>query len=590
MSGIDLIEALDFLDAEYVQDARNFQRHIPSWLKWVSVAACICCLLLVGGLSLQHIFKAVSLVPDSEALASVTFDEDDCEIITSKTGLSMAVPVAYLDDFDVDLTYTHTVEGDPIHRELIFAFNDEYNRASGGFVWGIYAQSAQEWTAQLQEGQTESMDSLYFTPIGRSGDQVYTLAYYSPLLSEPEQYDPASCESVSSYYQHMENGLLMLEDFLARNQLEPVNEWWDWQDYYQRKLLKPLEVQLENLQQSDDDAEVLLSEYYGVTLEVPAKYAGEFVVDACFTSYRTEYDILNDMAFGFYDNTNQNTEGFVWGIYAHFTPEKWDDYVESGDADTYYSFDYTVLGQREKQTCVLVYYPTDPTDNGYLQYDPESYESVNAYYEHLVAGYHVLDDFVQRNGLTEDLSHGDWQELYQKQLLKPLEILLEELEDESNPTPLLWSYSGELNIIEDCMEYSENQRTMTLFDPITREILGYGGNIFWLEALSYEEYTQFIADDPVAEPFEDGWYGSVDPCGFVFARDEEHYYILNTPTDLQYDPLDTASSSSYLTYMEASMEILESVISLNDLTCNPHWGEEFSQKLFYELFQNTPAA
>ena len=48
MTGLELLEGLSFVDERFIQEAENARlgRSIP-WMKWLSVAACLC-ILVVG--------------------------------------------------------------------------------------------------------------------------------------------------------------------------------------------------------------------------------------------------------------------------------------------------------------------------------------------------------------------------------------------------------------------------------------------------------------------------------------------------------------------------------------------------------------
>lgn len=154
----------------------------------------------------------------------------------------------------------------------------------------------------------------------------------------------------------------------------------------------------------------------------------------------------------------------------------------------------------------------------------------------------------------------------------------------SSDTPLKYELPASLTE-EACIEFSEDGKTMTFFDPLTRAHLGYGGKIWRINIYTQEEFHRL--DHQYDELLDNGWYGHMDPSGYMYAQDEGCVYVLNTPTDLQYDPNDSESNASYLKYMEAGLEILESIIDHNDLTVNPNWNEEIVKELFPELYADT---
>ena len=154
----------------------------------------------------------------------------------------------------------------------------------------------------------------------------------------------------------------------------------------------------------------------------------------------------------------------------------------------------------------------------------------------------------------------------------------------SSDTPLKCELPAGLTE-ETCIEFSEDGKTMTLFDPVSRDITDYDGKIWWIEIMTYEEFSS-LAEMPYEE-LTVGWYGYTDRRYYILATDQNDYYVLNIPSDVQYDPNNKESSQSYRNYMQAGLSILSSVVSCNDLELNPIWGPAAEQKLFPELYRDT---
>lgn len=82
MRGIDVIEALNDIDDKLLQNAKPHRRAAPFWLKYSSMAACICCVLLMSFFALTRLAnwgddvipETLASVPEAEASASSLAD------------------------------------------------------------------------------------------------------------------------------------------------------------------------------------------------------------------------------------------------------------------------------------------------------------------------------------------------------------------------------------------------------------------------------------------------------------------------------------------------------------------------------------
>ena len=244
-------------------------------------------------------------------------------------------------------------------------------------------------------------------------------------------------------------------------------------------------------------------------------------------------------------------------------------------------FSNTVIGTDEEYVYEIIH-PGYPEEF----YDDSTLESTTAYLNHLYSGLSLLEYFAEENNLE---LNSDWSEHYFNLTIAPVEEQLAFLQRVTaqntvviDDAPLKYSLPVEL-YSEGCVEFSEDGKTMTFFDPINRELVGYNsGRIWWLNIYTKEEFA--AVDHSYDEFLDSDWYGFMSPSGFMYAMDSEYVYVLNTPTDAQYLP---DGKDSYLSHMQAGIEILESVIELNSLTLNPHWNDRIIEDLFPELIADT---
>ena len=84
MKGIDIIDALNELDEELVQDAKRQGKTVPKWLKYSSLAACLCCLVGAAGIWLGTILSPPTEAPSTAAAAEQPISPQESLIIKSQ--------------------------------------------------------------------------------------------------------------------------------------------------------------------------------------------------------------------------------------------------------------------------------------------------------------------------------------------------------------------------------------------------------------------------------------------------------------------------------------------------------------------------
>ncbi len=260
MRGIDIIEAMENIDEKLVIDAKLHKKSAPAWLKYLSVAACICCVLL---LSLLMINRIISLgeenVPDTLAPTEESAQNSGIEnpqpentitLSSTRYPVTLTVPESYADHVLVDTPFIDDtlyeafdigVDVTASFENVAFSYHAYFSEqsASDGMVWLIVAYPIEEFSFEVYEQQQKGVAMvLTHTVIGTDDEYVYEIVH----PGYPEYfYDCSTLESTKTYLQHLQAGLTILEDFSLENGLETDP---DWSRFYQEFTIAPVEYQL----------------------------------------------------------------------------------------------------------------------------------------------------------------------------------------------------------------------------------------------------------------------------------------------------------------------------------------------------------
>ena len=324
MKGIDIIEAFGGIDNDLLLDAKRHKKAAPRWLKWASLAACLCCVTALTVLSLSRLTaspeprgtsfgagaptpgpEAPALPPDPEESAleptptptpeptptptpevqptpTPAPDRDYLELTSDQYQVTLYAPADYASEITTDTSLVDTTY-DVSFPDVAFSFVDTAAQtpAVAGRVWSI---SVRDRDSYDWDGIQEFLDFNFLynrVPLGTKGNYVYELVYSSP----GEQCDPEDPTAVFSYYCHLTDGLTMLEDFITRNGLE---EYPLWRDTYREKTITALEENLTDVLLNIDPAlRTDLVSAVGLTPESPA-YTNYGCTDPQLTLYVEE--------------------------------------------------------------------------------------------------------------------------------------------------------------------------------------------------------------------------------------------------------------------------------------------------------------
>ena len=169
---------------------------------------------------------------------------------------------------------------------------------------------------------------------------------------------------------------------------------------------------------------VFTSEKDAAALAVPEAYAAGIVPDDSFTLHSDAADsdyVFSDLVlFSFYDRAQQEPyPGLVWAI-LRYPPETAEKFAnERGtERELCAMMNHRALGSG--QDAVYALFCIGSSYAAGTQFDADSREAAQSYYQCASDGIAILREFVSRNELTPIPGALDWEEWYRKNILTPL--------------------------------------------------------------------------------------------------------------------------------------------------------------------------
>jgi hypothetical protein len=184
---------------------------------------------------------------------------------SSYANAKLYLPAGESDEFQADtaFSYAYDPSGDSSNvpkavtyekERAIFSFFDsaqtDYDR--DGLVWLIYKDPIDNLDSLIDSDSElgENAFLLNWHILGYDSDTVYTLFCIGMGFRDPyaDQLEWDTLESVQSYYDHLETGLEVLEDFVVKNGLTVPEGCVDWKSWYQENMLGKAKEQAEYLE------------------------------------------------------------------------------------------------------------------------------------------------------------------------------------------------------------------------------------------------------------------------------------------------------------------------------------------------------
>lgn len=261
MTGLDIIEAMQNIDERLILDAKRHKKNAPPLLRYISLAAIVCCVLFLSLLAINRIITpgeenipdtlapteestrdSAELPPETDETVTTSIWEEENTVLLSSARypVTMRVPEEYSKNVLVDTPFScvaHT--NTPIEYDNVaFSFYDHPLPESDmpGMVFLIIATPIEEFDFERYE-RYEGINWMFSnTVIGTDEEYVYEIIH--PGYPE-EFYNNFTLEDTTTYLNHLYVGYEILEEFASENNLE-VNS--DWGEHFTNLTISPVET------------------------------------------------------------------------------------------------------------------------------------------------------------------------------------------------------------------------------------------------------------------------------------------------------------------------------------------------------------
>lgn len=468
MKGIDIIEAMDRIDESLIIGAKQHKRSAPMWMRWVAMAACFCCIITLGAFSLRSILTPVTeevspgaLTSTPEETISVPPTTEPTEVPSvllhsEKYDLDLSVPEQYVDEISIDTPYTFTywtITEEILLNNAVFTFVDHTTQSLGGdgYVWTISKYHKEDFDWDEYNLYLEMDGLLNSLVIATDDTYVYELSHSSAI----DQIAEGSRDSLISYYEHCMAGYEILEDFVAQNGLTRNDDDFDRYMQYLEETVVEMYDQYTNLESDTQEEYTMLTGVAGGTgltadLYVPLRYKDSIdIATPCeFIWNETGVDLVYDYSnavFSFYDRNQEayGYDGLVW-IITEDPIENKDSIMkyDSEHGSLYYIFNHRILGMNEHKIYSLVTISPKYADS--RRYSIDNLAAIESYYQHVIDGITILEDFVVRNRLEVPEGIVSWREWYENNVVN---IVKEQLESVPETIKIAVHYETEFSML-----------------------------------------------------------------------------------------------------------------------------------------------
>lgn len=129
------------------------------------------------------------------------------------------------------------------------------------------------------------------------------------------------------------------------------------------------------------------------------------------------------------------------------------------------------------------------------------------------------------------------------------------------PIPGYWQEYGLCRVDR----YVDDHLLFTLYEPYTQEsYFPEAGREWSLLRYTYADYAARFTDWPLPEAYELVFGAAF----YIIGTDQQYVYLLDLPTDAQFDPDDALSAALFAMLQEGSQSIIERFMEINGITPN----------------------
>lgn len=174
-------------------------------------------------------------------------DEAVCILSSKQADAVLSISKEHIEDFKIDTPYPVTIKD--FDEEITLGFetaiysyydNTQHTYGYDGLIWQIIAKPISELDQFYEFDWDELCYTINVRFLGYDENYFYQLVCLGMLFKKDHQYDSENITSLQSYYEHMEYGILVIEDFIERNSLKTRDNVIEWKSWYIREIMGPI--------------------------------------------------------------------------------------------------------------------------------------------------------------------------------------------------------------------------------------------------------------------------------------------------------------------------------------------------------------
>ena len=390
MKAEDLLDAIGNIPEAWVLDAEQAGKTVPVWLKWGSVAACLCCILLFGTMGLFRISRLGAAASPTTLSPSASISSPS-PTIPQQQVTAMREKVYGADGAD---------EIDEAIKDAFVAWLQE-----NPDFFSTYVNDEKNWSMSAQQDQqgTEQVSMACYGPADEDGTgELCWLIYADGLvrLGSIDTYEETPEQQASA-------NELLPEETPTQTPIQTPNET--------DSAVSTAEIESTSESYSGLFADLPVPVDVAAAADYRQSYWGELTamdlvleVPEKFFEDATSNEEMPTL-FALYDSISRESDaaegdGEVWRIQTWAVEDFIAECGISLEEWTQVDFqDNQLLLGKDDEYVYLLSMPLA------MEYDPDNQDSVNSYYRHRLYGYAMLCNFLSRNEIEPA---PDWEKQY----------------------------------------------------------------------------------------------------------------------------------------------------------------------------------
>jgi hypothetical protein len=171
----DLIDAMEYISEDLVEEARNHRQTPPAWLRWGSLAICVCCAVLaVGSFALRLHNSTGEGATEAASTVSAPEEEKQTEPLQEEVSIPLEIPDSGEALHSQPIGYDICVQGDMMYfldsYTTVYAYNAQTQTVKAIFTGencvlvqtatGVYCKSDSAEGASIEDLTQEPVENL----------------------------------------------------------------------------------------------------------------------------------------------------------------------------------------------------------------------------------------------------------------------------------------------------------------------------------------------------------------------------------------------------------------------------------------------